>query len=170
MTRPIPFSWDGEAMVPLKGFGAACDRAYVIGQVYRLAPAEERSAKSHSHFFAAVHDAWANLPEKIAPRFPTSEHLRKFALVKAGYCDVHEIIAADDRQAMEAATLFRQIDGYAVITINGPVVTVHRAQSQSRQAMRGKAFQESKTAVLDIISEMIGVDAGTLHKQAGQAA
>ena len=170
MTRPIPFSWDGEAMVPLKGFGAACDREYVIGEVYRLAPAEERWAGSHSHYFASVSEGWKNLPEGTAERFPTAEHLRKFALIKAGYCDQRTIVAGSKAEAQRIASFVRPLDEFAVVVATEATVTVYTAQSQKHSAMGRKAFGESKNAVLDIVSAMVGVDVGELRKNAGQAA
>lgn len=62
-------------------------REYIVGQVYFLEHREERSSASHAHYFACVADAWMNLPDALAERFPTPEALRKYALIMTGYRD-----------------------------------------------------------------------------------
>jgi hypothetical protein len=84
---PVEFQWDGEVMRPARHYLPRCHKQYVVGEAYPMIPHEDRSTNSHNHFFAAVHEAWKNLPEKMTARFPTSEHLRKWALIKAGYAD-----------------------------------------------------------------------------------
>jgi len=68
---PIVCEWNGESFVPLKRFGPLCDRHYVVGETYPLVVQEQRSRASHNHYFAALHEAWANLPEVLAERFAT---------------------------------------------------------------------------------------------------
>jgi len=62
------------------------------------------------------------------------------------------------------------MDDYAIVIRRHDVVTVFTAKSQSQKAMGKKAFQESKQAVLDILSEMVGVSAQELQQNAGRAA
>ncbi len=85
MGAPILFQWTGEAMAPYGRFAREADAQFVIGERYRMTTVEERSAKSHAHYFACVTDAWANLPEEYEGRWPTADHLRKYALIKTGY-------------------------------------------------------------------------------------
>jgi len=170
MTAPhaLLFDWDGEAMIPRSQ--SAADRQYVVGECYRLAVFEPRSRKSHDHYFACVHDAWANLPEQIAERHPTDEHLRKWALIKAGYRDERVIVCASAEEALKMVAFAEAMDDYAIVIRRHDVVTVFTAKSQSQKAMGKKAFQESKQAVLDILSEMVGVSAQELQQNAGRAA
>lgn len=170
MSIPIPMRWDGEAFAPLPRFAKEADRQFVIGEVYRLAPVEERSMASHGHFFACVHDAWANLPEHLAPMFPTETHLRKWALVRAGYADHRSIVAASKAEAQRIAAFVKPMDEFAVVSVKEATVNVWTAQSQSMKAMGKKAFQDSKTKVIEILDDMVGVDRGALAKNAGQAA
>jgi len=80
MTTPVLFSWDGEAMQPLgERMAKLCDEQFVIGMRYRLVEYEDRSSKSHNHYFASLAEAWNNLPEDMAERFPSPEHLRKYS-------------------------------------------------------------------------------------------
>lgn len=168
MTRPLAFRWTGKAMQP--HILRLAERAFTVGESYLLVEHQERSATSHNHYFAAVHEAWKNLPENLAGRFPTSDHLRKRALVDAGYCDEEVIDCHSKEVAATVAATIRKHDDFAVIFIRGDLVIVRTAKSQKASAMDKKTFQESKQAVLDIVAEMIGVDPKTLSAEAGKAA
>lgn len=170
MTAPIPMRWDGESFTPLPRFAGECDKLFVVGQVHRMVEVQDRSAKSHAHFFAAVSEAWANLPDHLAERFPTADHLRKFALIKGGWADSRQIVAASKAEAVRLAAFIRPMDAYAVVTVDGSVVTVWTARSQDMRSMGATEFQRSKDAVLRIIAEMIGTTADTLAANAGRAA
>ena len=166
----LPFVWDGEALVPRKGFARRADAMFVIGQTYVMAEEQERSSASHRHQFAWLHEAWASLPDHLAEQFPTSETLRKHALIRTGFSLVEQQAYASNAEAMrQAATIKRYSAEYRLVTVNGNVVTVHTAKSQSIAAMGAKEFQASKTAILDFIADMIGVTPGTLAQQ-GEAA
>jgi hypothetical protein len=163
----IPLQYQGEGLFQApRGFAKRCDKDFVIGETLTWDQHKPRSADSHKHYFAVIADAWGNLPETLAMDFPSSEHLRKYALIKCGYCDKAEIIVADNSTAITTAALMKSMDTYAICEVKGRVVTLWRAQSQSMKTMGNKTFQESKTKVLDVISQLIGADA----TQAGMAA
>lgn len=166
MTAPIYFAWDGEAMAPLPRFAKMADKKFVVGMNYPMVVHEERSRESHSHYFAALSEAWKNLPEEIADRFPTSEHLRKFALVKAGFADERSIVCSSKAEALRVAAFVKPMDDYAIVLARDTTVKVFTAQSQSMRAMGKKDFQASKQAVLDIVAGMIGVAPATLSANA----
>jgi hypothetical protein len=105
-----------------------------------------------------------NLPEQLADRFATSEHLRKWALIKAGYRDERTIVCASKSEAQRIAAFFKPMDDFAVVVSREATVISWTAKSQSVKAMGNKVFQESKTKVLDVLSEMIGSDAATLGR------
>jgi len=158
MMRPMPFQWTGEEMRPTRGFAALADKQFVIGEVYVLGEADqERSGASHRHYFASVHEAWLNLPEREAERFPTSEHLRKYALIKAGYCDVRDMVCASKAEAVRVGAFVKPMDPYALVVVSAAVVRVYTAKSQSHKAMTKRVFQESKDAVLGVLAGMIEV-------------
>lgn len=167
---PITFTWHGDAMIPRGRFAKLCDKAFVVGVDYPLVIEEPRSRASHNHYFAAIEEGWKNLPENIANEFPTSEHLRKYALISAGFCDRRSIVCRSKAEAQRLAAFIKPMDDFAVVTPTECVVTVYTAQSQSVRAMGKEAFQKSKTAVLDIIAGMVKVDRGTLEQEAGRAA
>ena len=170
MNAPIPFTWDGESMIPAKRFARICDRAFVIGQEYPMIVHEERSAASHSHYFACLAECWRNLPDAIAEGFPTVEHLRKKALIKCGYADERSIVAASKAEALRVAAFVRPMDEYAVVLVSECVVKVFTAQSQSMRAMGRKVFQKSKDDVLAYAASLIGVTPATVANEAGKAA
>ncbi|WP_262027110.1 hypothetical protein [Microvirga sp. Mcv34] len=169
-TAPIVFQWSGDAMVPHHRFQRECDASFVVGESYRLAVQEHRSQANHNHYFAAINEAWMNLPEVLAERFPTSEHLRKYALIKAGYRDERTFPCASKAEAQRLAAFIRPMDDFAIVTTAEAVVTVWTAKSQSKAAMGKQVFQESKNKVLDVLAEMIGIQPETLTRNVGRAA
>lgn len=153
----IPMRWDGEAMVPARGFAKRCDDEFTIGLTYNLECVEERSAASHRHYFAAINEMWQTLPDHLAERFPSSEHLRKYALIRAGFATQRQFVASSKAEAMRLAAFMRPVDEYAVVSLREATVTVWTAESQSQKAMGKERFQGSKTAVLDTIASMLGI-------------
>jgi hypothetical protein len=163
--RPQGFTWDGEHMVPKSQ--RLADKAYVVGEVYMLVAHEERSMASHSHEFAWLKEAWLNLPEALADQFPTQEHLRKRALIDAGFYDETIIDAGTNAAALRVASAFRSREEFSLVIVRGPAVVIRTAKSQSRRSMKKQEFQASKEAILEVVSGMIGVKPAQL---AGQAA
>ena len=167
MIPPIGFQWNGEAMVPLRP--RLADRHYVVGSTYWLVPHEERSTASHAHYFAAVNEAWQNLSDEQAMRFSTPEHLRKWALIEAGYRDERSIVCSSKAEALRLAAFIKPMDDFAVVTVSDAVVRVYTAHSQSYRAMNRKTFEESKRKVLDKVAGLIGVSAADLHRNTDPA-
>jgi hypothetical protein len=157
-------------MQPMSRFVNLCNRQYVVGETYPLIPYEGRSQASHSHYFACVTEGWRNLPEILAERFPTVEHLRKYALIKTGYADERSFVCKSRAEAIRLAAFLEPIDNYAIIDAREATVKVYTAQSQSRAAMGARVFGESKTAVLQYISQLIGTDVTSLSNNARTAA
>lgn len=159
---PIYFQWDGEAMIPK--IPRLADKHYVVGETYSLIPHEDRSLASHRHYFASINEAHQNLPEDLQERLPTPEALRKYALIRAGFRDERSIACASKAEAQRVAAFVKPMDEFAIVTVEEATVTVYTAKSQSMKAMGKKVFDESKDAVLRVISEMIGTDAATLNQ------
>lgn len=156
MSVPILYQWDGEAMRPLRRFAKACDQQFGVGEVVPLVVQEARSRATHSHYFACIQDAWDNLPEEMADNFASPEHLRKWALIRAGYRDERTHPCASKAEAMRFRAFIRPMDEFAVVLVREAVVVVYTAQSQSMKAMGRKTFAESKQAVLGVLADMIG--------------
>jgi hypothetical protein len=167
--NPLVYQWNGEAMEILPRFAKEADKRFCIGERYALDEIQDRSAASHRHYFASVNEAWASLPETIAAQWPTSEHLRKFCLIKAGFHNHRSIVARSKAEAQRLAAFVRPMDEFAIVTVNECVVDVYTAQSQSHRAMGKQAFAASKEAVLRVLDDLLGVANGATAK-AGEAA
>lgn len=168
---PLPFKWNGETMEPANPHWARrADALYAIGETYLMEPHEQRSRATHNHQFAEVAEAWKNLPEKWAARLPTPEHLRKYALIKAGYADSRTFVAASAKQARDLVAFLRPSDEFSIVTADAATVTIWTAQSQSQRAMGKARFQASKQAVLEVISAMIEVTPAALRDNTARAA
>lgn len=165
---PLLCTYDGEAFFPVRP--QLADRYFVVGETYPLVVHEARSMESHRHYFASLHEGWSNLPEDQAAQFPTAEHLRKFALVKAGYADERSIVCASKAEARRVAAFVSPMDEFAIVAVSEATVRVYTAKSQSMRAMGAKVFQKSKQDVLDIVSAMIGLTPQELAMHAGKAA
>lgn len=158
--QPIQVIWDGEAFVPANGHWAKrADEQFVVGERYALVEHHERSSASHAHYFATLHDLWLNLPERMAPQFPTAEHLRKHALIATGYADKRSIVCSSAAEARRLAVFIEPTDTFALVKVEAATVTVWTAQSQSHKAMGKKVFQQSKDDVLGWCSDLIGLPA-----------
>ena len=137
-----------------------------VGAVHGWQMAENRSKASHDHFFAIINEAWKNLPEDMGDDFPSPEHLRKWALIKAGFCSETRIACANNNEAMTLATKAKAMDKYSIVAIDGKAVTIWTADSQRRDAMGRQAFQEAKERALHIISNLLGTDITILKEAA----
>lgn len=167
MNAPLMMRWDGEALVPASQYWAGrADKQWIVGEVYKVTEHHDRSENSHRHFFAAINEAWQNLPDELLSEFPTAEHLRKKMLVKAGYADERSIACASKSEALRVAAFVKPMDEYAVVTVREAVVRVYTAQSQSKKAMGARVFQDSKQKVLDAIDDLLGVERGASERAA----
>jgi hypothetical protein len=163
--------WDGATMTPIsRAFLDRAAKQFVVGHVYPMVAQEARSPESHRHYFACVHEAWLNLSEEYTDQLPTSEHLRAWALVKAGYADKTAINCASSDDAIRAAVIAKGGAKIRIVSINGRVVTVWTPHSQSVKTMGHKLFQESKTKVLDVIAAMAKTTRVKLEENAGMSA
>lgn len=155
MSGPQPFRWTGSAMEPLRP--RAADRAFVIGEVYTLETVEQRSGPQHRFYFAALAEAWRNLPDALAEEYPDAETLRKKALIRTGYRDERSIVCASKAEARRVAAFVAPMDRYAIVAVSESVVRVWTAKSQSMRAMGRQEFGESIEAVLAFCAGLIGV-------------
>lgn len=158
------------AMVPTPRYAKLAERQYHPGEEYPLVPLEARSRASHSHYFAALTDGFHNLPESVAARWPSADHLRKWLLVETGWFNESEIDCASPATARQTAVLMRSFDDYARISVHGSKVIIRRAKSQSASSMGKDAFEKSKKDVLNLLEEIIGSGRGSLMRQAGRSA
>lgn len=156
---PIPCAWIDGAFRPLPRFHNVAAAHYGEGEIVSLQPYEERSDVSHRHEFAWLQDAWLSLPESMQDEFPNKEALRKWALIKGGFCTEQRIDVGSNAGAVRVAQAIRSFPGeeYTAVVVRGPLVVVRRAKSQARGKMEKAEFQASKTAIIDAVSELLGV-------------
>lgn len=166
---PLLTTWTGTGFEVAPRHRKQADAEFVIGERYVVDVQQERSAKTHSHYFAALTEAWRNLGEDQAERFATVEHLRKFSLIKCGFYDERSIVCASKAEALRIASFIKPLDGFAIVTAKESVVRVYTAKSQSMRAMGKAEFGRSKTAVLEYVASLIGVAPGALERE-GRAA
>lgn len=154
-----------DCLVPVPRFAELFRRQYPEGDSadhqYPMVPVEPRNMKMHGHYFATLNQMYENLPDHVAKRFPSVEHLRAWALVQTGFCDERSIICDDQTMAQRLAAFIRTTLGLAVITIgkadNDPkkrVVHVFTPKSQSVALMSAEEFKASKDAVLDLVESL----------------
>lgn len=172
VSAPLRLRYEGEGdfRVVSNYWAAKADQEFVVGEVYAMVEHHDRSANSHRHYFAVIADAWRTMPDMMLEQYPTSEHLRKKALVWKGYRDERTIVAASQAEAERVAAFIKPMDDFAVVTVRDAVVRVWTAKSQSVKAMGAKEFQQSKTDVLEFISEILGTTRDELSKVGGMAA
>lgn len=170
MNAPLKYVWTGEGWEPTRHFRTMANKLFVVGEERLLEDYLERSKSSHDHEFAWLAEAWKNLPETLADQFPTPDHLRKRALIDAGFYVETIIDAGTNAAALRVAVFARGEDQFAAVVVRGPIVVVRKAKSQSRRAMDRVEFQKSKQGVLDVVSAMIGVTPDELQQNTGRAA
>jgi hypothetical protein len=155
---PVEMYWDPEAdaLRPTDGWLTRARREFVPGEIYHIAHQEPRSIASHNHYFASVEQAWKNLPELLAERFPTADHLRKYALIETGWFNSNSITGSSHEGALKLASFIRPLDEFAVVDVKESVVTVFTAKTQSFR-MGNDDFKKSKEDVLDYLAALIGV-------------
>lgn len=167
---PIEFFWnENHVMVPMQRFAKLADKQFVVGEIYTMVVEEQRSANSHRHYFACVKEAWNNLPEDKVARYPTPEHLRKWALIRCHYYDEKTIVCSSADQADAIVALTEMLDQFAVIIVKGKIVKIFKAKSQSVENMKKEEFERSKQDVLALLADVISVPQKDLEKQARQA-
>jgi hypothetical protein len=159
---PIYFVWhptpEGHVMVPRGSRNSRlADQSFTSRETYRMIVDAERSIESHRHYFACVREAWNNLPEHLADEFPTDERLRKWVLIRTGFCQHTRMVMKSHAEAICTAGDLQRRDSCAVLEINGNVINWYTAKSQrlGPGGMSRSEFQRSKTAVLDYLAKML---------------
>ena len=162
----LRYEGEGEFKATHHGLVKHCDKVLVVGQIYRFDLRQDRSESYHRLYFSALNEAWANLPEPWSVMFPTVEHLRKYALIKAGWYDTHSVVTSSAAEAQRLRLAAAWADEYAVVTIAGSTVTIYRARSQSFRAQDRAQFNEIAPKVLAVVADMIGVTTDSLAARA----
>lgn len=151
MSDLIACVWDGEAFRPETPFmrRRAAER-FGAGEIVMLSAEEERSMRSHRHFFATLADLWRTLPERFAlePWAQSSEHFRKYLLIRSGYSETVTYACQSKAEAARLAAAIRPLDEFSIVVARDATVFRFVAKSQSVKAMGREDFAASKDAVL----------------------
>ena len=139
------------------------DRKLVIGECYRVSIYHERSETYHAKYFATIAEAWQHLPNPWDQMLPSPEHLRKYALIKAGWCDSVTLPLKSKSDAIAGVNAARFIDAYCVATATANVLTIFKARSQRKAFQDAHSFYETAVRVFDVIGGIIGVDPLSLY-------
>ena len=148
----LPYTWTGEVFKPL--LPTETRQTFEPGKRYLLC---DRSEQDHKHHFAWLNAAWKNLPEDFKDQFPTPNHLRKAALIQAGFYNEEIIDVGTTAGALRVASWARGKDDFSHIVARGGVVVVRTAKSQKRAVQDAKEWRRAKEAVREIVAHMIGV-------------
>lgn len=159
----LRYAGEGSFEATSKSTQELLDRQLVVGEAYRIDIYHERSEKFHAKYFAVIADAWEHLPEAWAALLPSPEHLRKYALIKAGWCEVVTFPMKSKEDAIRAINTAKFFDAYCLATASANVLTVYKARSQRKSYQSAVEFKEIAGKVFHIIGEMIGVDPLTIN-------
>jgi hypothetical protein len=164
-TRPAMFVWtEPGMMVPEARFLPLCRRQFKVGEGYALGPVENVASRSRGGLFAALREAWGSLPEEDS-RFPTPEHLRAWALVRAGHAAHAQYVLDTPKDARQMARGLRRASPLAIIKISGSTVDCWTALSIASTEVKAEQFAEIKKRVLKILAELIGTTQRELEEQ-----
>lgn len=170
---PIECVWDGEVFRPTgPHWVRRASKQYAAGEIIHIVNQEPRSEASHRRYFATVNEAWKNLPEDIAEKYPTADALRKYALIRTGWFTAQDMTCGSHAAALRTQAFVRTIaEEYAVVDVpkGSSVVTVYTAKTQSYKM--GKAdFNKSADDVLSYLANLVGVTKTALSDNAGKGA
>lgn len=169
MTQPprrFRMQWRDGAFLPHNSMMDHCYSTFKEGQIVTFEVYEEISDKNRSHWHACVAEAWKNLPEQDE-RFPTPESLRKWSLIRGGYCTENSVVCDTPEQAATIAAFMGNSEGVIIVVRDN---VVKRFTAKSTKSMSKDEFQKAKTESLDIIAELIRVKRTRLEANAGRSA
>jgi hypothetical protein len=166
---PIAFRWNvvEGTMAPLPGGATkAAHERFEDGKIYRLVEEPEHSDESRGHYFAALKEIFETLPDHYAAQFVNITHMRKYALIRTGYCTEVPFVAADPQSAALVVKELSRSDDYPLVyqVPDTLVVRIARAKSQRKAAMSKEEFLASKWDVLGFLADMIGADRATVRR------
>jgi hypothetical protein len=160
MTDPLWYRYNGAVMVPMRP--ELAEAQFVPDYRYLLEAHHERSHARHRAYFASLHEAWQSL---ASDQWPTTEHLRKYALIRTGWRDERVFACESREQAERMAVWLKPFEQFAVITTEGTLVRAWTARSQSYKAMGRDDFNRSMDDVLDYVAGLLGIPKDVLAAQ-----
>lgn len=164
--RPkVLLRWTGSAYEPATAFWQrVISEQTPIGAVewQEFSPDDEVSDAERAAFFAQVGEAWKNLPDDLAARYPSPDHIRKRALVTTGHCDITDHVCESEHE-IGMIQRFAARNEYAVLVRKDMVIRELVPKSMKKGGMTKKEFREAAEDVRRVLSELLGVDIETLR-------
>jgi len=171
MSGSLQFIWKDGVMVPATSYQATrCAERFEDGKRYLLVEHEDRSHKSHSHFFASLREAFNQLPHDIADDFTSFDHFRSVGLISNGFYHQREFACASREEARRLAAFLRPMAPLSIVAVHEAVVVERTAKSMSYRAMPKGEFQKAKQALIEWAWNLVGVTPEEGAKHAGRAA
>lgn len=153
-------------MIPQGRFTAMCERQFDLNGAYALGPVDGVGGTSRAPLFIESEKAWENLPEEDT-RFPSPEHIRHMALVKAGWAHHTQAIMDTPKDAKDHAKGLRKVAEYAVIVVKGCVVDCWIPKSIASGQITGAEWKVVKPKALDWIATLARTTRKELEENAG---
>ena len=123
-----------------------------------LVDPKEHSDPLRKMFFATIRDIWQTLPDHFAEIYPSSEHLRKAALIRAGWCETVTTACNDKQTALRVAALAKHLDRYAIARVEGSTVMVFTARSIARRACKKAELSKVVEDALRWARGLVGIE------------
>lgn len=168
-----------KVMVPAAAYRRKAEAQYQDAANYTLAPVEARSRAAHNRYFAALNDAFSNLPETISARWQNADHFRKWILIEVNEYREKDFTfeGRNAKQQADALAIHFRVDGedYARVWVTqvGPEkwkVIARWAKSQDHQSMNKVDFKATSDKVVEYAENLLGTPRGTLMREAGRSA
>lgn len=74
-----------------------------VGATVAFEPQKARSSAQERRWFGRIKRAWDNLDDDLRARFPDPEALRKWALIRAGWCENKDSVLETEEAALAYA-------------------------------------------------------------------
>ena len=155
--EPFYCDWDGEAFRPLARYARQCDAKFVVGVRYVVEAELPRNMQAHKAYFSGLKEIWDSLPDGVAEQFPSSDHMRKHALCRTGYCGETKSVFTSHRDALLAAAFAIANKQFAIVDVEKNVVLCWVPESQSVAAMGAERFKASCAEVERYCLGLVGV-------------
>lgn len=145
--------WDGKVFHPHSKSLEQCKK--LEHTWHTMSTEGERSTESHNHYFAKLEELFSTLPEETAARFRNIDHFRSWCLIHEGFANEQCLFESSPSEAQVAARTLRKREPFSMVDVSGTVVRIWSAESQARNVMSRKRFEESKQKVLELAEHLV---------------
>lgn len=169
---PALFTYEGDGtFTAAPRFRDKLDAEFVCGATYVMEAVEERQAARDKAYHAEMRDAWANLPEHLAERFPNPTDFRRYCLAQCGFAHVSRMAMKTTKDALAALSVMAGLGIMA--SLDGAVLVIVKPMSQKISGpdkMEKEERLRSYRMTLDYAASLIGTMSEDLQRNAREAA